>query len=64
VEEDGRKNNMTVIQEMLHDSSLVSTDDDILWNNSDLDCPDIKSNLEESVDSECETGYPNEEDNE
>jgi hypothetical protein len=36
--------------------------DDILWDNSDLDCPDLKSNLEESVGLEYETGCTSEAD--
>jgi hypothetical protein len=37
---------------------------DILWDNSNLDCPDLKSDLEESVGSECETGCTSEDDSE
>jgi hypothetical protein len=36
----------------------------MIWDNSDLDCPDLKINLEEPVDSECETGCTSEEDSE
>jgi hypothetical protein len=42
-------------------NTLDGTEDDILWDNSDLDCHDLKSDLEESVDSECETGCTSEE---
>jgi hypothetical protein len=45
-------------------NALDGTEDDILWENSDLDCTDLKSDLEESVDSECETGCTSEEDSE
>jgi hypothetical protein len=34
--------------------------EDILWDSFDLDCPDLKSDLEESVDSGCETGCTSE----
>jgi hypothetical protein len=38
--------------------------EDISWDYSDLDCPDLKSYLEESVDSEFETGCTSEEESE
>jgi hypothetical protein len=44
--------------------ALNGTEDDILRDNSDLDCPDLKSDLEQSVDSDCETGCTSEEDSE
>jgi hypothetical protein len=34
----------------------------ILWDSSVLGCPDLKSTLEEYVDSACETGCTSEED--
>lgn len=34
---------------------------DISWDDSDLDCPDLKNDLEESVDSKCETRCKSEE---
>jgi hypothetical protein len=37
-------------------NALDYMEDDILWDNPDLDCLGLKSYLEESVDSECETG--------
>jgi hypothetical protein len=40
------------------------TEDDMLWDSCDLDCPDLKGDLEESVHSECETGCSSEEDSE
>jgi hypothetical protein len=40
------------------------TEDGIWWENSDLDCLDLKSYLEESVGSESETGWTSEEDRE
>jgi hypothetical protein len=42
-------------------NALDGTEDYILWDNSDLDCPDLKSDLEESVDSECGAGCTSEE---
>jgi hypothetical protein len=45
-------------------NALDGTEDDFLWHGSDLDCPDLKSDLEESVDSVCETGCTIEEDGE
>jgi hypothetical protein len=45
-------------------NSLDGTENYILWDSSDLDCPDLKSGLEESVDSECETECTSEEDSE
>ena len=41
---------LMVIQVMLHFRCTWCTEGDILQENSDLDCPDLKSNLEESVD--------------
>lgn len=42
-------------------NALDGAADDILQGNSDLNCPDLNSNLGESVNSECETGCTNEE---
>jgi hypothetical protein len=39
-------------------------DDDVLWDTSDLDCPHLKSDLEEPVNSKCETECTSEEDSE
>jgi hypothetical protein len=44
-------------------NALDGTEVNILWGNSDLDCPDLESDLGKSVDSKCETGGTNEEDN-
>jgi hypothetical protein len=40
------------------------TEDGVIWDSSDHDCPDLKSDLEESVHSECEPGCTSEEDSE
>jgi hypothetical protein len=37
-------------------SALCGTDDGILWGSSDIDCLDLRSDLEETVESKCETG--------
>jgi hypothetical protein len=42
--------------------ALDGTEDDILCGSSDLDCPDLKSHLEECVDSERESGCTSVED--
>lgn len=42
-------------------NALDGAADDILQGNSDLNCPELKRNLGESVNSECETGCRNEE---
>jgi hypothetical protein len=42
--------------------ALDGTEGGIVWDSCDLEFPDIKSDLEESADLECETGCTNEED--
>jgi hypothetical protein len=37
-------------------SALYGAEDDILWGSSDIDCLDLRSDLEETVDCKCETG--------
>ena len=36
--------------------ALYKTEDDILWGSLDIACLDLKSDLEETVDCNCETG--------
>jgi hypothetical protein len=45
-------------------NALDGTECGILWENSDLDCSDLKIDFEESVDLECETECRSEEDSE
>jgi hypothetical protein len=45
-------------------TNALDDTEDILWVNCVSDCLDLKSDLEESVDSECETGRTSEEDSE
>jgi hypothetical protein len=42
-------------------NALCGIEEDISWDNSDLDCPDLKRDFEESVESERETGRTDEE---
>jgi len=43
--------------------ALDGTEHNILWDNSDLDCPELRGGLEE-VDLEFDTMHTSEEDNE
>jgi len=43
-------------------NALCGTEDDTSCKNSDLDRPDLKKGLEESVESECDNGSTGEED--
>ena len=40
---------------MQHQNNLHKTEDDILTDNSDFDCPDLRKDLEGSENSESET---------
>jgi hypothetical protein len=42
-------------------NAFNGTEDGILWDSSDLDCLDLKSDLEKYVDSQCDTGCTSEE---
>jgi hypothetical protein len=42
-------------------NALVGTEDDIFWESFHHGYPDLKSDLDESAESECETGCTNEE---
>jgi hypothetical protein len=43
-------------------NALCGIEEDISCDNSDLDRPDLKMDLEEAVESECDTGSTGEED--
>jgi hypothetical protein len=46
------------------ENALDGTQVGILWGNTDLHCPELKSYLEDYVDSKCEAGSTDEEDSE
>lgn len=43
-------------------NALCGIEDDISCDNFDLDMPDLNTDLEKSVESECDTGRTGEED--
>jgi hypothetical protein len=55
--------NLLLIKKCCIINAFGGTEYNILWDHSDLDCPDLRGYLE-GVDLECETGRKREEDSE